>query len=313
MVALLREKAMLTQFKTLSDLMIAFRDPQTAIDHFKAIRWADGVVCPYCDHDKAYDLSEKNKYKCADCSRKFSVLVGTIFENTKLPLRVWFGAIWLITNHPKGIASTTLAKDLGITQKSAWFVLHRLRHAARTRSFNKPPMSGKVEIDETYVGGKAINRHKSRSGTKGGVSDKTPVIGAVERDGEVIAKVLPVANKTNMHEFVKAVVDPQAEMLATDAHPVYQRLEGYPQHQIVNHQQGEFKRGEAHTNSIESVWALLKRQIVGTHHWVSPKHLEKYVQEMTWRLNRRSMTPADRMNDLFESVAGALPYKVLIS
>lgn len=304
---------MLTKFKTLTDLMVAFQDPQTAIDHFKAIRWADGVVCPYCAHDKAYTLSRKNMYRCAECRRNFSVTVGTIFEDTKLPLRIWFGAIWLITNHPKGIASTTLARDLGITQKSAWFVLHRLRHAARTRSFNKPPMSGKVEIDETYVGGKAINRHKSRSGTKGGVSDKTPVIGAVERDGEIIAKVLPVANKTNMHEFVKAVVDPNAEMLATDAHPVYQRLEGYPQHQIVNHQQGEFKRGEAHTNSIESVWALLKRQIVGTHHWVSPKHLEKYVQEMTWRLNRRSMTPADRMNDLFECVAGALPYKVLIS
>jgi transposase-like protein/IS1 family transposase len=303
---------MLTQFKTLTDLMIAFQEPQTAIDHFKTIRWGDGIVCPYCEHDKAYTLSRANKYRCADCGRNFSVTVGTIFEDTKLPLRIWFGAIWLITNHPKGIASTTLARDLGITQKSAWFVLHRLRHAARTRSFNKPLM-GKVEIDETYVGGKAINKHRSRSGTKGGSKDKTPVIGAVERGGDVIAKVLPVANKATMQGFVKEVVSPVAEMLVTDAHPVYQRLEGYPQHEIVNHQAGEFKRGEAHTNSIESVWALLKRQIVGTHHWVSPKHLEKYVQEMTWRLNRRSMTPADRMNDLFECVAGALPYKVLIS
>jgi IS1 family transposase len=174
-------------------------------------------------------------------------------------------------------------------------------------------LTGIVEVDETYVGGKAMNKHRSRSGTKGGSADKTPVIGAVERDGDVIAKVLPVANKATMHEFVRQVVSPDAEMLATDTHPVYQRLKGYPQHQMLNHQQGEFKRGEAHTNSIESVWALLKRQIIGTHHWVSPKHLEKYVQEMTWRLNRRSMTPADRMNSLFECVAGALPYKVLIS
>jgi len=303
---------MLTQFKTLTDLMIAFQDPQTAIDHFSAIRWAGGIVCPYCGHDKAYTLSKPNKYRCADCHTNFSVTVGTIFEDTKLPLRIWFGAIWLITNHPKGIASTTLAKDLGITQKSAWFVLHRLRHAARTRSFNKPLM-GKVEVDETYVGGKAINRHKSRSGTKGGSSDKTPVIGAVERNGDVIAKVLPVANKATMHEFIKEVVSPVAEMLVTDAHPVYQRLEGYPQHEIVNHQAGEYKRGEAHTNSMESVWALLKRQIIGTHHWVSSKHLQRYVDEMTWRLNRRSMTPADRMNALFECVAGTMPYKVLIS
>ncbi|MBR1362079.1 IS1595 family transposase [Bradyrhizobium ottawaense] len=303
---------MLTQFKTLTDLMIAFQDPQTAIDHFTAIRWPEGAVCPYCDCAKAYTLSRKNKFRCSDCARNFSVTVGTIFEDTKLPLRVWFGAIWLITNHPKGIASTTLARDLGITQKSAWFVLHRLRHAARTRSFNKP-LTGIVEVDETYVGGKAINRHKRRSGAGGGPKDKTPVIGAVERDGEIVAKVLSVANKKTMHEFVNETVAKDAVMLATDGHPVYQRLEGYQNHEIVNHQQGEYKRGEAHTNSIESVWALLKRQIVGTHHWVSEKHLQKYVQEMTWRLNRRSMSPADRMNDLFECVAGALPYKVLIS
>jgi transposase-like protein len=303
---------MLTQFKTLTDLMIAFQDPQTAIDHFKALRWPAGAVCPYCDSPKAYTLSRKNMHRCAECRRNFSVTVGTIFEDTKLPLRVWFGAIWLITNHPKGIASTTLAKDLGITQKSAWFVLHRLRHAARTRSFNKP-LTGIVEVDETYVGGKAINKHRGRSGTKGGSSDKTPVMGIVERNGETVAKVLPVANKVHMHAFIRETVSPDAEMLVTDSHPVYQKPMGYARHEIVNHQAGEYKRGEAHTNSIESVWALLKRQIVGTHHWVSPKHLQKYVQEMTWRLNRRSMTPAERMNDLFNCVAGAMPYKVLIS
>jgi transposase-like protein len=222
---------MLTQFKTLTDLMVAFQDPQTAIDHFKAIRWAGGMVCPYCEHDKAYTLAQPNKYRCAGCSRNFSVTVGTIFEDTKLPLRVWFGAIWLITNHPKGIASTTLARDLGITQKSAWFVLHRLRHAARTRSFNKP-LTGIVEADETYVGGKAINKHGRRSG-KGGANDKTPVVGVVERGGDVIAKVLPVASKTNVHEFIHQNVDPHAEMLVTDAHPYYRGSMGFARHEIV--------------------------------------------------------------------------------
>lgn len=303
---------MLTQFKTLTDLMVAFQDNQVAIDHFKAIRWPGGAVCPYCDSPKAYALKRKNIHRCAQCQRNFSVTVGTIFEDTKLPLRVWFGAIWLITNHPKGIASTTLARDLGITQKSAWFVLHRLRHAARTRSFNKP-MTGIVEVDETYVGGKAINKHGRRSSTKGGHNDKTPVMGAVERDGDVQAMVLPVANKEYMHGFIRATVDPNAEMLVTDAHPAYQRPMGYARHEIVNHQAGEYRKGSAHTNTIESVWALLKRQIIGTHHAVSRKHLQKYVQEMTWRLNRRSMSPADRMNDLFRHVAGALPYKILIA
>lgn len=118
---------MLTQFKTLTDLMVAFQDPQTAIDHFTAIRWPEGAVCPYCDCPKTYTLSRKNKFRCSNCTRNFSVTVGTIFEDTKLPLRVWFGAIWLITSHPKGVVSTTLARDLGINQKSAWLVLHRLR------------------------------------------------------------------------------------------------------------------------------------------------------------------------------------------
>src|SRR5580692_9914019 len=213
----MEQKAVIKQFKTLADLNIAFRDNRVAIKHFTAIRWRGGQFCPHCGHDKIYTLA--TRYKCAQCHVKFSILVGTIFENTKLPLRIWFGAIWLLTNHPKGIASTTLARDLGITQKSAWFVLHRLRHAARTRSFNKP-LTGIVEADETYVGGKAINKHGRRSG-KGGSNDKTPVMGVVERGGEVIAKVLPVANKATMHEFIRETVDPDAEMLVTDSHPVY--------------------------------------------------------------------------------------------
>lgn len=142
---------MLNNFKTLAELCNKFRDNQVALDHFKAVRWRNGEFCPYCGHDKVYTL-KANRYQCAQCRNTFSILVGTIFENTKLPLKVWFGAMWLISNHPKGIASTTLAKDLGITQKSAWFVLHRLRYAARTQSFNTPPMSGVVEVDETFVG-----------------------------------------------------------------------------------------------------------------------------------------------------------------
>src|SRR5271170_4296150 len=139
---------MLKQFKTLTDLCNKFSDNQVALDHFRSIRWRDGEFCPYCGHDKVYTL-KANRYQCAQCRNTFSILVGTIFENTKLPLKVWFGAIWLLTNHPKGIASTTLARDLGITQKSAWFVLHRLRHAARTQSFNMP--SAKKETYEKFV------------------------------------------------------------------------------------------------------------------------------------------------------------------
>src|SRR5674476_1451741 len=211
---------MLKQFNSLTDLMVAFRKPQDAIDHFTAIRWKNGQFCPHCGHDKVYDLKRKNIYRCAQCKTNFSITVGTIFENTKLPLRIWFGAIWLITNHPKGIASTTLAKDLDITQKSAWFVLHRLRHAARTKSFNTP-MAGEIEIDETYVGGKSVNKHGRRSGTGGGHSGKTPVIGAVQRKGKIVARVLPIASQPEMHSFINEVVSPNATLVATDAHPGY--------------------------------------------------------------------------------------------
>jgi transposase-like protein len=307
---------MLKSLKTLEELNRVFGDNKVALNHFKSIRWRDGEFCPHCGHDKVYGLKRENIYRCAQCRKNFSILVGTIFENSKLPLRVWFGAIWLLTNHPKGIASTTLARDLGITQKSAWFVLHRLRHAARTRSFNTPPLTGTVEIDETYVGGKGYNRHKGdrkRRKGKAGVANKTPVIGAVSRDGNVAAEVLPNGFSTERAKQFIRTVAPNADRIVTDAHPAYQAMYGVPPHEIINHHAGEYVRGDVHTNSIESVWALLKRQIVGTHHWISPKHLQQYVSEMAWRMNRRSMTAEQRVNALFTAVEGRLTYKALIA
>ena len=316
---------MLTHFDSLVDLMKAFPDEQACVDHLRAIRWRDGEFCPHCGGTRIYHFSDRKTFKCGDCRQRFSIKVGTIFHDTKLPLQKWFMASWLITNHPKGIASTTLAKDLNITQKSAWFVLHRIRHAARTKSFNMK-LRGKIEVDETYVGGKAINQHGRRSGKGGGAKGKTPVVGAVERNGEIIARVLPVASQPELQRFIHDVVSPKAELLATDSHPAYTTLTGFPQHQAVNHSAGQYviynhtfdanrklHTEKVHTNSIESVWALLKRQIVGIHHWVSPKHLQKYVDEMTWRLNRREMTVTGRMNDLFCCVEGRLTYKVLIA
>jgi transposase-like protein len=304
---------MLTHFDSLFDLLAAFPDEQSCINHIRDLRWADGEFCPHCGGMRIYHFSDRKSFKCADCRQRFSIKVGTIFEDSKLPLRKWFMAIWLISNHTKGIASTTLARDIQITQKSAWFVLHRIRHAARARSFNKP-LNGIVEVDETYVGGKASNRHGGRSGKGGGAGGKTPVIGAVERRGEAIARVVPAGiGWPEAQTFIEETVSPTADLLVTDAHRIYSGLVGYPQHQAINHHKGEYRRGEAHTNSIESVWALLKRQIIGIHHWVSPKHLNRYVAEMTWRFNRRDMKPADRMNDAFRCIEGSLPYKTLIA
>ena len=305
---------MLAHFDSLIDLFNAFPDEQACIDHIRDIRWKDGEFCPYCGGMRIYHFSDGKTFKCGDCRQRFSIKVGTIFEDSKLPLRTWFAAMWFITNHPKGIASTTLAKDLKITQKTAWFVLHRIRHAARTKSFAKP-LRGVVEVDETFVGGKARNKHidkRGKSGVTGGAG-KTAVAGVVERNGETVARVVSDVRAETLTGFIRETVSPDAELVVTDQWVAYKHLDKEYRHAVINHAQGEYVKGDVHTQTVESVWALLKRQIIGIHHWVSPKHLQRYVSEMTWRLNRRDMGTTDRMNDLFNSVEGHLTYKALIA
>ena len=304
---------MIVHIESLFDLFATFPDEQACVEQLKAIRWADGEFCPHCGAGRIYHFSDRKTFKCGDCRKRFSIKVGTIFEDTKLPLRKWFMAIWLITNHPKGVASTTLAKDLKITQKSAWFVLHRLRHAARTNSFNAP-LDGVVEADTTFVGGKEKNKHahKKTPGSQGG-ANKAVVLGIVQRDGDLRAGHVSDGKAKTLQPIIKANVAKGAN-IKTDEDRAFQGLGNDYHHQTVNHSAGEYVRHYIHhTNTIESVWALLKRQIVGIHHWVSPKHLNKYVDEMTWRFNRRDMPVGPRMNDLFTCVEGRLRYKELIA
>ena len=302
---------MLAKFESLYDLFEAFPDEQSCLDHLRAIRWRDGEFCPHCGGTRIYHFTDLKTFKCGDCRARFSIKVGTIFHDTKLPLRKWFMAIWLITNHKKGIASTTLARDLKITQKSAWHVLHRLRHAARTKSFNAP-LSGQVESDETYVGGREKNKHadKRTPGSQGG-ANKSVVLGVIQRDGELRAEVVTDTTSGTVQGVVRRNVAP-GSLLFTDEHRAYRGLVKDYAHLTVNHSRGEYVRfGVVHSNSIESVWALLKRQIIGIHHFVSPKHLARYVDEMTWRFNRRDMDAPDRMNEIFAGIEGRLPWKVL--
>ncbi|MDX2264001.1 MAG: IS1595 family transposase [Hyphomicrobiales bacterium] len=304
---------MIQQFNSLLELLEVFPDEQTCIDHLRAIRWRDGEFCPYCASNLIYHFSDRKTHKCGNCKARFSIKVGTIFHDTKLPLRKWFIAIWLITTHPKGIASVVLAKDLKITQKTAWFVLHRLRHAARTKSFNML-LDGTVETDETYVGGKEKNKHanKRRPGSQGG-SGKAIVLGMIQREGELRAQVVTDMRARTVQKVIRENVSKGATIM-TDEHLAFSGLNDNYYHHRVNHSAGEYVRHFIlHTNTIESVWALLKRQIIGIHHWVSPKHLPKYVDEMVWRLNRRDMKAGDRACDMFGCIEGRLTYKVLIA
>ncbi len=304
---------MIKQFKSLYDLFETFPTEQTCIDHMKSIRWREGEFCPYCNHDKIYHFSNGKTLKCAACKKRFSIRVGTIFEDSKISLRKWFAAIYLITQHSKGISSVQLAKDIGVTQKTGWFMLHRLRYAAKTKSF-AAPLKDTVEVDETYIGGKEKNKHTSKRtpGTQGrNTKTKTPVLGMLERKGNVRVVNL---NSLKAKEIEKHILDHVAigSRVLTDEFRSYLNLAYLYQHESISHANGEYVRGDVHTNSIEGFWALLKRGIIGIYHFVSVKHLERYLDEFSFRYNLREEKNGVAFNHLLHQVEGRLTYKALI-
>ncbi len=301
-------------FKSLIELNKVLPDEDAAVAHFTAIRWKNGEFCPHCGHDRIYHYADKRTHKCPQCGEKFSIRIGTIFEESRLPLRTWMLAIWYISSHKKGISSVQLARDLGVTQKTAWFMMHRLRHTARTRSFNRQ-LEGTVEIDETFVGGKAKNRHKDKRGNSGttGGDGKAIVAGAVERGGSVITRVVENVKATTLTEFVRDTVSPNVDLVITDKWVGYKHLGKEFPHAVIDHAAGEYVRGKAHTNTIEGYWSQLKRQIFGIHHWVSGKHLGLYADESAWRYNRRAMEDAPRFNEFLAGLSGRLTYRELIA
>src|SRR6266404_5344959 len=278
--------------KTLQQAIRYFSDEQVCIDTVAELRWPSGAVCPKCEHGEHYYLATQKRWKCKKCGKQFSVKVGTIFEDSPISLDKWLIALWLLVNCKNGVSSYEVGRDLGITQKSAWFVLHRLRLALQTGSMGKLGGEGKhVEADETFIGGAArfmhADKHKRRI-TETGTKDKTAVMGILERGGEVRAAVVGKRRKKELHGHIDTHVA-AGSAIYTDAFMSYMGLreKGFA-HQVVDHAE-RYVDGQVHTNGLENFWSLLKRGIKGTYVSVEPFHLFRYLDEQVFRYNFRGL------------------------
>jgi transposase-like protein len=276
------------------------------VDFVAKLRWPDGPVCPRCGCTEYSYLRTRRLWKCKGCKKQYSVKLGTVFEDSAIPLDKWLVAIWLIANSKNGISSHELGRALKITQKSAWFVLHRIRLAMQTRSFER--LSGEIEIDETFIGGKARNMHRSARKRKGvargkGLGEKTAVLGMRERGGPVKAEVVPDTKQRTLYPRVVDAVE-IGSTIYTDENPSYNGLDGLAfSHATVNHAE-RYVDGQVHTNSIENFWSLVKRSLNGTYVSVEPFHLFRYLDERVFAFNLRDGTDFGRFSAVLRAVSG---------
>jgi transposase-like protein len=292
------------QPKTLLEAIQYFSDLDVATEFVARLRWPDRPACPRCGvvDSKHYYLKTRGLWKCRACKKLFSVKVGTIFEDSPLGLDKWLPAVWLIANCKNGISSYELARHLGIQQKSAWFMLHRIRLAMQTGTFEK--LVGEVEVDETYIGGLARNMHKSKRAEKitgTGTSGKVAVMGLLERHGEVRTKIVPDTKSRTLKVEVRENVEPGSEVHA-DTFQFYQGLDAEYIHNVVDHAES-YVKGHVHTNGLENFWSHLKRGIKGTYVSVEPYHLIRYLDEQAFGLtNTKIRIGSQRRPDRFRGV-----------
>jgi transposase-like protein len=297
-----------------------FSDPQVAFDFMVKLRWPDKVKCPRCQSEDVSFIATRKIWKCKCCTEKaqFSVRVGTIFEDSALPLDKWLAAIWMIANDKNGVSSYEVHRAIGVTQKTAWFMLQRIRLAMQTGTFEK--LAGEIEADETYIGGKVRNMHvdkqRKRGRGTGGVG-KAIVMGLLQRHSKdkasmVKTKHIPNARRGTVQQEVRDHVEPGSNVY-TDALPSYNGLNGDYVHEAINHAEC-YVRGSVHTNGLENFWSLLKRTLRGTYVSVEPFHLFRYLDEQAFRFNFREENDATRFLKAVGSIFGKrLTYSQLLN
>jgi transposase-like protein len=290
------------EFKTLAEFITTFKNEEVCRAYFAALRFKDGEYCPFCKHDRILHFADGKRYRCNFCKKDFTIKTRTLFGESKIPLQKWFIAIYLLTTNKKGISSINLANQVGVTQKTAWYMDMRIREALKQGKFT---LEGDVEVDETYIGG----RHKR----KDGFSKKEAIMGMTERGGKIKAYHIP--NRQAEHVLTKIMTNIRDDAhLMTDEARVYKRLNrmGY-KHGFVKHGKKHWAHGKVNTNSIESFWALFKRNYHGTYHSMSKKHLQRYIDEVCFRFNNREFTMQEAFDEVIQRVSkhGKISYEAL--
>lgn len=307
-----------TIFKSLIHLIETLQTENDCREFLEKLRWNDEPTCPHCGStsENHYKLKRRNVfrglYKCKDCRNRFTVTVGTMFEGSHIKLRKWFLAIYIFASHKKGISSVQLAKDINVTQKSAWFMLSRIRHNFRDKS--EIIFEGITQADETYVGGKNKNRNKKkkiRNSQGRSLKTKVPVFGLIS-NGYVYTRVIPDTRGKTLKGIINELVA-KGSIIVTDGWRGYSGLSNDYIHKIIEHNKGIYVKDKFHTNSIEGFWSQLKRGIIGVYHVTSPKHLSKYCDEFAFRFNTRKLKDGERFNLALASADDKLEYRTLIS
>lgn len=301
----------LANFNTIFEFFQAFPNEDTCIKYYESIRWSNGIISPFDPTSKVYNRGD-GKYRCKNTGKNFNVKTNSLFEGTKLPLQKWFMAIWLVTTHKKGISSLHLASEIGVTQKTSWFVLQRIRECFFCE--NNSTLDNQVELDETFVGGKNKNRHfskKVKNSQGRSFKDKTPVMGMLERGGKLVCRVMKNTSYKQINRHVIKTVRRTATIFS-DEWRGYKTVSKLYRHYVVDHGKGQYVDGDIYTNTIEGFWGILKRGIIGIYNSVKRKHQQRYVNEFVYRYNTRKVNNSDRFNILLSNTEYRITYKDLI-